>query len=117
MLPLHHDHHASGVRDQSRTDEKERFAGVLASWILGAGFEVNETSFVREPETWGLTSEFATSLCRKKSCLNGWEARTTLPAEGTFFIPKSKLEEWLRIFEPPSSEELDSPENETMGDR
>jgi predicted kinase len=26
----------------------------------------------------------------------------------TFFIPKAKLKEWIQIFEPPSSEELDS---------
>ena len=36
------------------------------------------------------------------------EARNEMRAEGTFFIPKAKLQEWIRIFEPPSSEELDS---------
>ena len=28
--------------------------------------------------------------------------------EGAFFIPRAKLKEWIQIFEPPSSEELDS---------
>jgi hypothetical protein len=32
-------------------------------------------------------------------------------AEGTFFIPEAKLKEWIQIFEPPSSEELDSSED------
>jgi len=37
------------------------------------------------------------------------EARNALPAAGAFFIPRSKLEEWIRIFEPPASDELESP--------
>jgi predicted kinase len=36
------------------------------------------------------------------------EARNEMHTEGTFFIPEAKLKEWLRIFEPPSSQELDS---------
>ena len=36
------------------------------------------------------------------------EARNDMHTEGTFFIPKAKLKEWIQIFEPPSSEELDS---------
>jgi predicted kinase len=36
------------------------------------------------------------------------KARNDMQAEGTFFIPEAKLKEWLQIFEPPSSEELDS---------
>ncbi len=35
-------------------------------------------------------------------------ARNSVQGEGTFFIPESKLKEWIQIFEPPSSEELDS---------
>jgi len=31
-----------------------------------------------------------------------------MQAEGTFFIPEAKLRKWIEIFEPPSSEELDS---------
>jgi hypothetical protein len=31
-----------------------------------------------------------------------------MQAAETFFIPKAKLEEWIQIFKPPSSEELDS---------
>lgn len=34
--------------------------------------------------------------------------RNEMHTEGTFFIPKAKLAEWVEIFEPPSSEELDS---------
>jgi predicted kinase len=34
-------------------------------------------------------------------------ARNQLQTEGTFFIPEAKLKEWIHIFEPPSSEELD----------
>ena len=34
--------------------------------------------------------------------------RNSVQSEGTFFIPESKLKEWIQIFEPPSSEELDS---------
>jgi predicted kinase len=34
------------------------------------------------------------------------QARNAMHAEGTFFIPKAKLGEWIQIFEPPSSEEL-----------
>ena len=30
------------------------------------------------------------------------EARNEMHIEGTFFIPNAKLQEWLRIFEPPS---------------
>jgi len=36
------------------------------------------------------------------------KARNDMHKEGTFFIPKAKLTEWIQIFEPPSSEELDS---------
>ena len=36
------------------------------------------------------------------------KARNDIHAEGIFFIPKAKLKEWIQIFEPPSSEELDS---------
>jgi predicted kinase len=34
-------------------------------------------------------------------------ARNDLSVEGTFFVPEAKLKEWVHIFEPPSSEELD----------
>ena len=37
------------------------------------------------------------------------EARNSLQTHGTFFIPKSKLKEWIQLFEPPSPDELDSP--------
>jgi hypothetical protein len=33
-------------------------------------------------------------------------SRNNMASEGTFFIPESKLKEWVHIFEPPSSEEL-----------
>ena len=36
------------------------------------------------------------------------KVRNSMHVEGTFFIPRAKLEEWIQIFEPPSSEELDS---------
>jgi len=36
------------------------------------------------------------------------KARNDMQAEGTFFIPEANLKEWIQIFEPPSSEELDS---------
>ena len=36
------------------------------------------------------------------------KARNDVQTEGTFFIPEAKLKEWIQIFEPPSSEELDS---------
>ena len=36
------------------------------------------------------------------------KARNEMHAEGTFFIPSAKLAAWIEIFEPPSSEELDS---------
>ena len=36
------------------------------------------------------------------------KARNEMQTEGTFFIPEAKLKEWIHIFEPPSSEELDS---------
>ena len=36
------------------------------------------------------------------------KARNDMRAEGAFFIPEAKLKEWIQIFEPPSSEELDS---------
>jgi predicted kinase len=36
------------------------------------------------------------------------KARNDMHTEGTFFIPKTKLKEWIQIFEPPSLEELDS---------
>ena len=35
-------------------------------------------------------------------------ARNDMQREGVFFIPKAKLKEWIQIFEPPSSDELDS---------
>jgi predicted kinase len=35
-------------------------------------------------------------------------ARNSMQTQGTFFIPEAKLREWIRIFEPPSSQELDS---------
>ena len=35
------------------------------------------------------------------------KARNGRRTEGTFFIPESKLKEWIQIFEPPTSEELD----------
>jgi predicted kinase len=36
------------------------------------------------------------------------KSRNDRHTEETFFIPEAKLKEWIRIFEPPSSEELDS---------
>jgi predicted kinase len=36
------------------------------------------------------------------------EARNVMFSEGTFFIPKAKLKEWIQIFEPPSPEELET---------
>jgi predicted kinase len=36
------------------------------------------------------------------------KARNVMQAEGTFFIPEAKLREWIQVFEPPSTEELDS---------
>jgi len=39
------------------------------------------------------------------------KARNDMDAEGTFFIPEAKLKQWIQIFEPPSSEELDSSDN------
>jgi hypothetical protein len=36
------------------------------------------------------------------------EARNVMYPEGTFFIPKAKLKEWIQIFEPPSPEELET---------
>jgi predicted kinase len=36
------------------------------------------------------------------------KSRNDTQIEGTFFIPQAKLKEWIQIFEPPSSEELDS---------
>ena len=36
------------------------------------------------------------------------KARNDMRTGGTFFIPEAKLKEWIQIFEPPSSEELDS---------
>jgi hypothetical protein len=35
-------------------------------------------------------------------------ARNDIASGSTFFIPESKLKEWVHVFEPPSSEELDS---------
>ncbi|WP_233254344.1 AAA family ATPase [Salipaludibacillus keqinensis] len=35
------------------------------------------------------------------------ETRNIQKPDGTFFIPKAKLKEWVQIFEPPSSEELE----------
>lgn len=35
------------------------------------------------------------------------ETRNIQNPDGTFFVPKAKLEEWIQIFEPPSSEELE----------
>ncbi len=37
------------------------------------------------------------------------KARNKMQREGTFFIPEAKLKEWMQIFEPPSSEELEPP--------
>ena len=37
------------------------------------------------------------------------KVRNAMHTEGTFFIPEAKLKQWIQIFEPPSSEELDSP--------
>jgi predicted kinase len=39
------------------------------------------------------------------------KARNDMHTEGIFFIPEGKLKEWIQIFEPPSSEELDSSED------
>ena len=57
---------------------------------LGADFEIH---FVDAPE---------------EVLLERIRARNDMAAEGTFFIPESKFREWVHIFEPPSSEELDS---------
>lgn len=57
---------------------------------LGAGFEIH---FVDAPE---------------EVLLERIRARNAAASGGAFFIPESKLKEWLNIFEPPSPEELDS---------
>jgi predicted kinase len=56
---------------------------------LGADFEIH---FVTAPE---------------EVLLKRLRYRNTLASEKTFYIPESKLKEWVRIFEPPSPEELD----------
>ena len=35
-------------------------------------------------------------------------ARNVMNPHGAFYIPESKLKEWLQVFEPPTSEELDT---------
>ena len=57
---------------------------------LGADFEIH---FVDVPE---------------EVLFERLKARNDMQTEGTFFIPEGKLKEWIQIFEPPSSEELDS---------
>jgi predicted kinase len=57
---------------------------------LGAGFNIH---FVDVPE---------------QVLVERLKARNDMRIEGTFLIPKAKLKEWIQIFEPPSSEELDS---------
>ena len=57
---------------------------------LGADFEIH---FVDVPE---------------EVLFERLKAKNDMGTEGCFFIPKAKLKEWIQIFEPPSSEELDS---------
>lgn len=57
---------------------------------LGAGFKIH---FADVPE---------------EELFERLKARNDMHSEGTFFIPEAKLKEWIKIFEPPSSEELDS---------
>jgi predicted kinase len=63
---------------------------VLTQAAVGADFQIH---FVDAPE---------------EVLLERIRVRNVMASEGTFFIPESKLKEWVHIFEPPSSEELDS---------
>jgi predicted kinase len=68
-------------------DEREGFRARAND--LGVGFNIH---FVEVPED---------------VLFERLEIRNALQHEGTFFIPKVKLKEWIHIFEPPSQEELE----------
>jgi len=74
---------------------------------LASGLEVNVTSFVQKARELGADFKIHFTDVSEELLLERIKARNTRLPPGTFHIPEVKLKEWMRLFEPPSPDELE----------
>jgi predicted kinase len=102
----------------SRHDSVESIMWDVAARVLVLGVDVildfgcwvrsQRDEFRSRAENLGADFEIHFADVPEEVLLERLKARNEMHTEGTFFIPEARLKEWIQIFEPPSSEELDS---------
>jgi len=109
------------VKHDSRHDSVESLMWDVAARVLVLGVDVildfgcwvrsQRDEFRSRAENLGAGFKIHFADVPEEVIFERLKARNDRDAEGTFFIPEAKLKEWIQIFEPPSSEELDSSDN------
>ena len=107
------------AQHDSRHDSVESLMWDVAARVLTLGVDVildfgcwvrsQRDEFRSRAKDLGADFEIHFVIASEEELLERVRARNGITSEGAFFIPESKLKEWVHIFEPPSSEELDSP--------
>ncbi len=102
----------------SRHDSVESIMWDVAARVLVLGVDVildfgcwvrsQRDEFRSKAENLGVDFRIHFADAREEVLFERLKARNDMRTGGTFFIPEAKLKEWIQIFEPPSSEELDS---------
>ena len=102
----------------SRHDSVESIMWDVAARVLVLGVDVildfgcwvrsQRDEFRSRAENLGADFRIHFADARDEVLFERLKARNDVRTGGTFFIPEAKLKEWIQIFEPPSSEELDS---------
>jgi predicted kinase len=102
----------------SRHDSVESIMWDVAARVLVLGVDVildfgcwvrsQRDEFRSRAENLGADFRIHFADAREEVLFERLKARNDMRTGGTFFIPEAKLKEWIQIFEPPSSEELDS---------
>jgi len=109
------------VKHDSRHDSVESLMWDVAARVLVLGVDVildfgcwvrsQRDEFRSRAENLGAGFKIHFADVPEEVLFERLRARNDRDTEGTFFIPEAKLKEWIQIFEPPSSEELDSSDN------
>jgi len=102
----------------SRHDSVESIMWDVAARVLVLGVDVildfgcwvrsQRDEFRSGAENLGADFRIHFADAREEVLFERLKVRNEMRTGGTFFIPEAKLKEWIQIFEPPSSEELDS---------
>jgi predicted kinase len=113
--------HAAEAEHDSRHQSVEFVMWNVAARVLVLGIDVildfgcwarsERDEFRTKARNLGADFKIHFADAPKEVLVERLKTRNAQRAEGTFFIPESKLREWIRMFEPPTSEELDSSED------